>query len=165
MPSFCHTRIRLVAVAVTLACTPYVAEAQRPTAAAYASSGTDSLRVKRFLAALQSAISRDDSVAVSKLFQYPSLPVLHGSQSLILRRREQLFPIYRSVFNPAIRQLILTATLDSLWADYRGVTLGKGRLWFQIAHSGDPLIASVNTGSMDGALARSPARMPHNEEL
>jgi len=92
MTSFCHTRIRLVAVAVTLACTAYVAEAQRSTEAAYAMSGTDSLRVKRFLAALQSAMSRDDSVAVSRLFQYPSLPLWDGRQAIIFLRRKHSSP-------------------------------------------------------------------------
>jgi hypothetical protein len=63
----------LVTVSAALACMAGEARAQRPTAAALASSGTDSICVERFLAALQSALSRDDSVAVSKLFQYPPL--------------------------------------------------------------------------------------------
>lgn len=68
MTSSCDTRIRFAAVALTPPCTACVAEAQRSTEAAYARSGTDSLRVKRFMTALQSAISRDDRVAVGRLF-------------------------------------------------------------------------------------------------
>lgn len=165
LTSLCQTRLLLVAMPAALACTAYSSEAQRPTQATYALAGTDSVRVKRFLAALQSAIARDDSVAVSKLFQYPSLGVWDGHRAIGLQSPTQLLPLYRSVFNPNVRHLILSATLDSLWADFRGVTLGRGRLWFQIDRNGDPRIASIDVGIVRDPPARPPPKSPHNEEL
>jgi hypothetical protein len=134
----------LIPVAAALASTAYAAPAQRPTRAALASSGTDSVRVARFLAALQSAVSRRDSVAVSRLFQYPTLGVWDGRRSISLRRSEQLLPIYGSVFGSDVRRLILGATFDSLSANWQGVTIGQGRVVLQIDTQGDPRIAAVN---------------------
>lgn len=166
LTSFCQMRRLLVAVAIGLACTAYVAEAQRPTGAALASSGTDSVRVKRFLASLQSALSRDDSVAVSKLFQYPTLGVWDGHRSLFLQRSKQLLPIYRSVFTTDVRRLILGATFDSLSANFQGVTVGRGRLWFQIDTHGDPRIATVNPGTARDTTAKPASKKPpdHDEQ-
>jgi len=154
--SFCRTRRLLLTVAAALAWMACAAQAQRPTEAALASSGTDSVRVKRFLAALQSALSRDDSVAVSKLFQYPTLGIWDGHQSLYIRRSEELLPIYRSVFSTDVRRLILRATFDSLWANFQGVTVGWGRVWFQIDVHGDPRIAAMNPRTGRGAPAKPP---------
>ena len=134
----------LLAVAAMLAFPGCAARAQRPTESALASSGTDSVRVRRFLSALQSALSRNDSVAVSKMFQYPSLGVWDGRQRLHLRRSEELLPIYRSVFGSDLRQVILSATFDSLFANFQGVTVGRGRIWFQIHKNGIPRIAAIN---------------------
>jgi hypothetical protein len=91
------------------------------------------------------------------------LGVWDGHQYLVLRRSEQLLPIYRSVFSADVRRLVLGATLDSLWANYQGVTLGKGRLWFQIATNGAPRIASVSAGAVPDTAPKPPARKPHNE--
>lgn len=154
--SLCRTRRLLLTVAAALACTAHAARAQRPTEAALASSGTDSVRVQRFLAALQSALSRDDSVAVSKLFQYPPLGIWDGHQWLYIRRSEDLLPVYRSVFSTDVRRLILRATFDSLWANFQGVTVGRGRVWFQTDLRGDPRIAAVNPGRGQGAPAKPP---------
>lgn len=142
MPSS-QPRLLLTALAATLISGARVAHAQRPDEASYRWSGTDSVRVKRFLTTLQTAVANDDSVAVSKLFQYPTLPVWDGHERLVLRNSGELLPVYRAVFSPEVRRLILGATLDSLHADWRGVTLGKGRLWFQTATDHDPRIASI----------------------
>ena len=164
LTAFCHRHLLPVAAATSLACVANRAETQRPTEATLASSGTDSVRVKRFLAELQSAISRDDSVAVSQLFQYPPLGVWDGHRMISLQGRQQLLPIYRSVFTTELRRLILAATLDSLWANWQGLTLGRGRIWFQINKHGDPRIAAINGRIVRDTTPQPPAKTRPNEE-
>ena len=63
---------------------------------------------------------------------------------ITLQSSGQLLPVYRSVFTTDVRRLILRTTMDSLWANWQGVTIGRGRLWLQIDRNGDPRIAAIN---------------------
>ena len=153
-----RSRLSVVAVTAAPVSVPTSAEAQRPTESDVALSRTTSRHAKRALAALQAAIKRDDSVAVSKLFQYPSLAVWDGQRSIYLHRKEHLLPVYRSVLNAELRHIILRATVDSLYTDKTGFAIGRGRVWYQIYGNGEPRIIAVNGPSGRDTTVKLPVR-------
>jgi len=128
-------------VAMLLPGSPRVAAQQ---ADPFAPAGTDAVAVRRFLGELQRAVAADDRAAVLALFACPCT-VWDGRRQRHVRDASQIRPFYDSVFDAALKQQIAAARPEDLFANWQGVMLGDGRLWFTATGSGSRLgISTVN---------------------
>lgn len=95
----------------------------------FAPAGTDEASVGHFLTELQQAVQADDRAAVLRLFSCPCR-VWDGSKTRRLGAAKDVLPLYGAVFDAQLRQLIVGARKDALFANAQGVMIGDGRLWF-----------------------------------
>ena len=121
------TRLLSSALAVSLAAIawPATAAAQR-----FQVAGVDSdSAVFHFLTTLQTAVTHDDSTAVAALVAYPlSVNRPHGGFAVGNRRTFLLR--YRQIITPPVRRAILAQVPDSLFANWQGLMIGRGDVWF-----------------------------------
>jgi len=110
----------------------------------FAPAGTDAPAVERFLGELQRAVAADERAAVLALFACPCT-VWDGQRLRRVRDAVQIRPFYDSVFDAGLKQQIAAARAEDLFANWQGVMLGDGRLWFGATGPGGRLgINAVN---------------------
>lgn len=100
-----------------------------PTEDRFAVAGTSAAEVRPFIASLQKAVAMDDRRAVTRMFFYPSR-IWAGERSETVLRRSDVSDQYDTIFDKSLRLLIADAHWETLFANWRGVALGDGRLWF-----------------------------------
>lgn len=110
----------------------------------FAAAGTDAPAVERFLGELQRAVAADDRAAVLALFACPCT-VWDGQRRRHVHEAGQIRPFYDAVFDAGLKQQIAAARVGDLFANWQGVMLGDGRLWFTASGSDGRLgISTVN---------------------
>lgn len=90
--------------------------------------GNDSI-VVAFLHSLQKGVAANDSSAVAGLINYP-LRVNAPSGTYMVKSRAAFLGRYRQIFTPKVRDAIRAQVADSLFANWQGVMIGNGEVWF-----------------------------------
>ena len=118
----------------------------------FSSAGTTREAAADFLQALQKAVAVDDREAVAELTAFP-LRAWTGRSLVEVPNASSFLLVYPGIFDPSLKALIAKATVDDVFANYQGVMIGDGRLWFSPV--GDRLkIITINrpeTASGEGA--------------
>ena len=131
----------LVAFAAVLACgsPPSLAEHR------FAVAGLTQEQVANFLDELQAAVRASEAERVCRLAQFP-LPV-HSAQPFEVRSSSDCVLNYERIFTTTVRGAILSQEVEDLFANWRGVMVGSGELWFSgicgepSPHDACPLVA------------------------
>jgi hypothetical protein len=103
----------------------------------------DSVAVIAFVRALQAAVARDDRRAVTRMVHYPAA-VWDGRRSRVVRNASAFAAVYARVFSPSLRRDIAAVTVDGLFANWQGVMLASGHVWFDRNQAGWFGILTVN---------------------
>ena len=85
--------------------------------------------VVAFLTTLQAAVTRGDSGAVTALMQYP-LSVNDSAQHHSITTATQFLKRYSHIITSSVRHAILVQRPESLFANWQGVMIGNGQVWF-----------------------------------
>jgi hypothetical protein len=85
--------------------------------------------VVRFFRHLQAAVLTNDSVAVASLVVYP-LNVNDSLHQASVRTRRDFLQRYSAIFTPAVRHAVAVQLTDSLFANWQGIMIGNGQVWF-----------------------------------
>src|SRR6266571_6096638 len=103
----------------------------RPLAAQqFAAAGiNDDSLVLSFFHDLQAAIRRADSQKVATLIKYP-LVVNDSTGRQLIRTQQAFLRQYSRVITPSVRHAVLAQSADSLFANWQGVMIGRGHVWF-----------------------------------
>ena len=82
-----------------------------------------------FFHELKDSVVRDDKRAVAGLVRYP-LNVFVGGRRTVVRSPAELVKRYHEVFNDNVVGAVKAQEADALFANWRGVMLGHGQVWF-----------------------------------
>lgn len=86
-------------------------------------------RYLAFFQELKGAVIRDDRKAVAGLIHYP-LDVFAGGRRTVVRTPAELRKRYHEVFNENVIRAVTTQEPNALFANWQGVMLGNGQIWF-----------------------------------
>lgn len=111
--------------------------------ASLSTAGTTPEAVTRFLGQLQTAVAKDRREDVAKLFFYPAK--CWGGKNLTINNRKMLLSYYEAIFTPPVKKAIAEARLENVWANWQGVMLHNGLIWFSTGEDKGPLkIVTIN---------------------
>jgi hypothetical protein len=101
------------------------------------STRPDCPQALEFFLRFQSALRRDDRLALIGMVHFPLLTSVSKSLAHV-RSKEQLLANYDLVFSPDVRCMVLAATVKDVWGNYQGFSITQGTIWFEsIVPSGD----------------------------
>jgi len=86
-------------------------------------------RYLAFFQQLKDSVVRDDRKAVAGLLNYP-LDVFHGRRRTVVRSPVEFLKRYPEVFNENVIRAVKSQEANALFANWRGVMLGNGQVWF-----------------------------------
>jgi hypothetical protein len=111
--------------------------------APFSSAGTTAEAVSAFLGRLQKAVAADDRKTVVALADYP-LRAWNGKRTVMVRDRHELLALYSSVFRNDLRKAILSARVETAFANWQGVMWESGRFWIRADQDGTLRIVTIN---------------------
>ena len=122
-----------------------------PVEASFAVAGVSAEAAQRFLESLQRAVAADDPNAVSELVWYP-LRVNSKHRSREIHDKKEFIASYAKIFDQEVRAAILAQRFDELFANWQGVMIGSGSVWFgatieENAAQGRLHVFAVNKGA------------------
>jgi hypothetical protein len=124
-----------------------------PAAAAdehFAAAGISDAEASDFLRRLQSAVTVRNIPAIASVIQFPLM--VNGKPGP--GSRDEFSQQFDAIFTTKVRAAILTQRVDTLFANWHGIMIGRGTVWFSaLCDQGGPenacpnrriLIVSVN---------------------
>jgi hypothetical protein len=95
----------------------------------FAVAGTTAEEARAFLLDLQAALESEDAPALAAMASYPMrLNLAEGSTTV--ESSQEFLILLDAIFPPEARGVILSQDADSLFANYQGVMIGRGEVWF-----------------------------------
>jgi len=101
-------------------------EAQRFAVAGF---DDDSVAVS-FFRDLRLAVQHDDHAAVAAFIRFPLL-VNDRAGHTEVRDAQAFLAQYATIMTPNVRNAVLAQSPDSLFANWQGVMIGRGQIWFR----------------------------------
>jgi hypothetical protein len=116
---------------------------QAPTSQFSPAGIDDPKLVERFLADLQHAVAADDAAQVAAMGRYP-VEVVIGKKKRRVKTRDELQKLYPEIFTGCLKRVIAETRPEDLFANYQGVMLGGGAMWFGLQGSRRMLFYTIN---------------------
>lgn len=117
--------------------------AQIEGSAPFSSAGTTSEAVADFLHKLQRAVEVDDREAVAKFVNFP-LRAWNGKATGSVRDRRQFLAQYPAIFTADLQKTIAAARVERVFANWQGVMIESGGLWFRPDPDGTLRVVTIN---------------------
>jgi len=95
----------------------------------FSAAGLKTAEVQSFLATLQGDVRSDDRAAVAQLVSYP-IDVHIDGEALTLHDPGEFVGSYPRFMNERVRKALDKATPQGLFANYQGIRVGDGEIWF-----------------------------------
>jgi hypothetical protein len=119
--------LRLRAVLLSIG---VLAASAMPAAAQYSVAGIDDPKlVETFVSKLQKAVAADDAAAVAALAHFP-VDVTVDRKRRNHVSSDEFQKLYRQIFDPCLKRVVAAATIEDLFVNWKGVSLGQGAIWF-----------------------------------
>lgn len=93
-----------------------------------------------FFESLKTAVAAGDKQAVSAMVDYPFTARI-GDKALTIRDAAQFVADYDMVITPKVKDAIAAQTYETLFANWQGVMIGNGELWF--SGVGEPPVVRI----------------------
>lgn len=100
-------------------------------------------KARAFLTALQVSVKAGDKQKVAMMARLP-LKVYLNRQPRHVQSRSQLVKEYDQIFNAPMMRAILLQTPECLFANWQGVMIGRGEVWFEEERNGRLSIKTLN---------------------
>lgn len=97
-------------------------------------------KAKEFLAALKSAVQKDDRQRIAGMIQLP-LTVPPGKP---VGTRTQFLTEYERIMTPAVKRSILDQSAECLFGNAQGAMIGDGQVWFDQRSGAEFRIITIN---------------------
>lgn len=92
-------------------------------------AGLTAGEVESFLGTLKDAVANDDRRAVASLVRYPIRVQLDGQNTMIASAAD-FVSRYPEIINDNVKGALLAQETTELFANWRGVMIGRGEVWF-----------------------------------
>jgi hypothetical protein len=93
-------------------------------------AGLKEQEAKPFFEAIQKAVERNDAVALSKIVKYPITLKKPKGQSVKVLNQKEFVANYPSFITPKWKKAVLLQKYTELFANWQGVMIGRGEIWF-----------------------------------
>jgi hypothetical protein len=100
-------------------------------------------KAKAFLATLKAALRTAAKSKIAALVQYP-LNVNTEKGHRLVRTGSQFITEYEQLFTASVRKAIEKQTPECLFANWQGVMIGDGEVWFEEQRDGSMKIKTLN---------------------
>ncbi|MDX3904772.1 MAG: hypothetical protein QHC78_03680 [Pigmentiphaga sp.] len=99
---------------------------------------------RNFFEKLQKAVATDDKAAVAAMVQYPFRARL-GGKAHTIRDAGHFVADYDQIMTPEVKRAIAAQTYPELFANWQGISIGSGEIWFSGIGTGkDIRIIAIN---------------------
>jgi hypothetical protein len=102
----------------------------------FTAAGLETGEVETFFASLEQAVASDNRRKVASLIAYP-LTVDVAGEPLTIRDEADFVRAYDAVVTNAVKQAIADADAETLFANWQGVRIGQGEVWFSGVYEED----------------------------
>ncbi|MCB4771162.1 hypothetical protein LGR54_21355 [Ancylobacter sp. Lp-2] len=97
-----------------------------------------------FFEKLKKAVAADDRAAVAGMVDYPLRTKIDGKTTTV-RNAKAFVASYDKIVTPKVRQAVAAQGYASLFANWRGVMIGNGEVWFTgIGNKGRIAVSAIN---------------------
>jgi hypothetical protein len=103
----------------------------------------DPKMVDQFLADFQKAVAADNAAAIAEMGRYPAEVVINKRRRKV-KSRTEMEKLYPEIFTPCLKRVIAATRPEDLFANYQGVMLGGGAVWFGLQGSRRVLFYTIN---------------------
>ena len=100
-------------------------------------------KAKAFLAELKTAVQAVDKRKVAAMVKYP-LRVNTGEGHKTIQSASKFLTEYDRLFTASVRKAITAQTPECLFANWQGVMIGNGEVWFSEQRDGSMKIHALN---------------------
>jgi hypothetical protein len=100
-------------------------------------------KARRFLASLTAAVKVGDRQKVAAMVRYP-LNVYVDKGHRLVRSSPEFVKDYDRLFTPAVRRAIEKQVPECLFANWQGIMIGLGEVWFEEQKNGSMRIITLN---------------------
>jgi len=100
-------------------------------------------RARAFLADLQASVKADDRQRVAMMCRFPLRVWLDGRVRRV-RNQSELVKDYDRVFTSSMKKAIASQIPECLFANWQGVMIGRGEVWFEEEKNGSLEIKTLN---------------------
>jgi hypothetical protein len=104
----------------------------------FAVAGISEGEAQSFLATLQGALRQHDTAGIAAVTRFPLM--VNGRPGA--RDAQELTRYFSAIFTDRVRDAVLAAHPENLFASWRGVMIGSGIVWFAADCGTDPGCAS-----------------------
>jgi hypothetical protein len=102
-------------------------------------------RAKAFLAKLKAAVGSDDKEQIAGMVAYP-LRVFEGDSKRAIHSPREFTADYNHLLAPSVKRAVLAQSPDCLFANYQGVMIDNGVIWFREPRNSTFKIITINLG-------------------
>lgn len=141
--------IRTTLAAATMAILGVASIGAHAQTAAEVDSTLDSLfgahaPYRQFFETLQKAVASNDKAAVAALVDYPFQARING-KAVRLRDAAHFIAEYDKIVTPKVKHAVASQTYETLFANWQGVMIGDGEVWFSGVGSNNTVrITAIN---------------------
>jgi len=100
-------------------------------------------KARAFLSSLVASVKAGDKTKIAAMVLYP-LNVNTDKGHRIVRNSSEFVKTYDQLFTPAIKRAIERQVPECLFANWQGVMIGDGAVWFEEQHNGSVKIKTLN---------------------
>lgn len=100
-------------------------------------------KARAFLADLQASVRADDRQRVALMCRFPLLVGLDG-RSRRVRNRSEFVKDYDRIITSSMKKAIANQIPECLFANWQGVMIGRGEVWFEEEKNGSLKIKTLN---------------------
>jgi hypothetical protein len=86
--------------------------------------------MESFVKKVKTAIARADKQWLAGQVNYPFKTSMDGKKIVTLKTKAEFIARFDAIFHPAYKERVLKHCACNLFANYMGVMLGNGELWF-----------------------------------
>jgi hypothetical protein len=100
-------------------------------------------KARAFLGELQTAVKAGDRQKLAALVRYP-LDVYSAKEHRAVRTSAELIRDFDRLFTPSVRKAIEQQMPACLFANFQGVMIGDGEVWFEEQQNGTMKVKTLN---------------------
>lgn len=99
-------------------------------------------RLETFFTELQQTVTNDDADALAQMIAYPISVTVDG-ESVEIARESDFVADFHQIFTSDVKDAVTSQSYETLFANWQGVMIGDGEVWFSIVDDA-PKITAIN---------------------
>jgi len=99
-------------------------------------------RLETFFTELQQTVANDDADALAQMVAYPIAVTIDG-ESVEIAGEGEFISEFDQIFTSDVKDAVMSQSYETLFANWQGVMIGDGEVWFSIVDDA-PKITAIN---------------------